>query len=223
MTTLVHTLRYGNEPWLAECAATLEAWCDRHDYELVIWSNNRGYSVPKLVEFDAMNLTLMPTMFKRMIYIDADVWIHPEAPAFPELTGLAMATDHEHQLHHPHFHQWCEDHYGESFPEWIYSNAGVWSMDSSVMANFVNLDYTTDFHEFFQEQHYFNYLAALLCDHSNPSRCQFSRLPSEWNRWGRDHQPAWFWHLWGDQKMADLATVKRIYQDLTPSCQTKTN
>jgi hypothetical protein len=144
-----------------------------------------------------------------MIYMDADVWIHPEAPDFPILPGIAVATDDHHRSHNMHFAGWCAAAYGREFPLWEYSNAGVWSVDREAAEKILKV-WLPPYLEFFQEQHFFN---AALCRAKDDEGLEVSRLPSLWNRWSGDREPAWFQHCWGDEEKSIDST---IFEKLTP-------
>lgn len=208
MKTTVATLRYGTAPWFAECVPTLENWCERHGYELQVWDDPKvwkNYPCPKFCEGDMLRRFLKSDA-DRLIYVDADVRIHPKAPAFPELKGLCMATDIEHSRHTYHWADWCEEHYGVLPDWWNYSNAGVWAIDRAAAKKFLAVWDASEKVEFFQEQDFVNYIAYT----AKAGGMQFSLLPSEWNRYGRAFHPAWFWHLWGETKTEDLAFLEQI-------------
>lgn len=194
MTLQVNTLRYGSVPWFDHFTPTLEAWCKRHGYGLAVWSDkvstSKGYPSPKFVERDMLECFLN-TSDSRLLYVDADVWIHPEAPDFPALPGIAVATDSHHVMHNNHFNGWCAAAYGVEFPLWEYSNAGVWSIDREAAEKLLRA-WVPPYREFFQDQHFFN---AAIC---RAKGITVSRLPSIWNRWSEDKQPAWFQHFWGE-------------------------
>ena len=207
MKTEVHTLRYGNPPWLAQCVPTFVSWCKRHGHGFTIWDDTpRGYPCPKFCERDMLE-TFLAGDADRMIYVDADVWIHPDAPDFPVNPGIAVATDDHHRMHNMHFAGWCAAAYGREFPLWEYSNAGVWSIDREAAGKLLSV-WTPPYREFFQEQHYFN---AAICRAQADLGMTVSRLPSEWNRWSGDMKPAWFQHCWGDdQKVIAFDSLKPL-------------
>jgi hypothetical protein len=190
----VHTLRFGNHAWLRACAPTLDRWCERHGHELVVWDDTpRGYPCVKFCELEMMQHFLASDS-DRMLYVDSDVWVHPEAPDFPVLPGIALATDDHHRAHNMHFAGWCAGAYEREFPLWEYSNAGVWSIDRNAVGKLLTV-WTPPYRKFFQEQHYFN---AAVCRAQADHGMVVSRLPIEWNRWSEDKQPAWFQHFWGE-------------------------
>lgn len=210
MKTLVNTLRFGDPDWLPKFVPTLESWCQRHGHTLKVWDNPTvwdHYPCPKFCERE-MLLTFLLSNYERMLYIDADVWIHPEAPDFPKLKGLAAATDEHHAAHNLHFAGWCAAAYGREFPHWCYVNAGVWSIDR-VAAKKLYRVWLPPYREFFQEQHFFN---AAVCRAVEDEQMTFTPLSPGWNRWSEDKKPAWFTHFWGqvakEPNEADLMKLK---------------
>lgn len=201
----VHTLRFGSPDWLPVCQPTLEAWCQRHGYELTVWDGEEfgHYPCPKFCEKDAIEAFLAGDA-DAMLYVDADVYVNPRAPEFPELKGLALATDNPHREHNEHWRTWCQENYGEFFDEWDYSNAGVWFVDRTAAAQLL-AKMQPPFIEMFQEQHAVNYWAA--CAHRDGM--EFTRLPDKWNRYGKDLEPSWFFHLWGTTKLEDFTDIQK--------------
>lgn len=200
----VHTIRFGTSPWLDACAATLEAWCERHGYSLKVWDDSHGLETPKLVqknmleEFTAGSNT-------HMLYVDADVFVHANAPEFPVSDSFMSATDRWHRAHNKGFRQWAEDNYGadKRYESWDYINAGVWATNKKEGKKLLAAFNTVKFIEQYQEQHWFNVCIV-------QSGIKTTPLHSKWNRYCRDYEPSWFWHLWGDSKMENLNTLKRL-------------
>lgn len=200
----VHTLRFGSHAWLETCAVTLNTWCARHRHRLRVWHDPAawaGYPTPKFVEIDAIKSFLTGTA-DLFAWVDADVWVHPEAPAMPEFRGIAMATDAPHAEHQQHWEDWCEETFGERPTGHAYSNAGVYFMDRSAAERLLET-VSEPFVEMFQEQHQFNWWVV-------KSGVEVTGLPSEWNRYGRDFEPSWFFHLWGNNKDEDLDTLRKM-------------
>ncbi len=200
----VHTLRWGAADWLDACVPTLEAWCKRHGYPITVWDDtDRGYPCPKFCEKDMLEAFLAGDS-THLLYVDADVHIHPEAPVPPLLSGLSMATDCLHAEHQKHWTEWCKEHKGFTPDDMVpYSNAGVWVCDRSAAKSLLK-HFKPPFTEFFQDQHEF--MAAVY--RASKDGMPFNRLPSEWNRYGRDLEPSWFFHLWGSTKMEDLTALR---------------
>ena len=196
----VHTLRWGSADWLDACVQTLEAWCKRHGYKLVVWDDtDRGYPCPKFCEIDMVRAFLAGDA-DAMLYVDADVHVHPEAPAFPEFDSFLMAGDWMHDAHEQHWIDWCRDNYGVEVGG-PYQNAGVWATGRDDAKRLLAAMERIPMIECFQEQHFFNLAVHQAC------MSRFD-LPREWNRYGRDLGPAWFHHLWGVSKMEDLGALR---------------
>lgn len=203
MTLQVHTLRFGNPTWLAKCAQTLDAWCNTHGHELIVWddpSTWADYPSPKFVEIDALRHFLKGTA-DVFAWVDADVYVNPHAPACPEFEGIAMATCQYHAEHQGHWQNWCKTNFGEVPHDFQYSNAGVYFIDREA-AELLVKQMEPPFIEEFQEQHQFLYWVW-------KSGAKFTRLPNEWNRYGRDMEASWFFHLWGTTKDEDLDVLHK--------------
>jgi hypothetical protein len=216
VTLELHTLRFGTADWLDVCVPTLDAYAERHGLPLTVWDDtDRGYPCVKFCEIDMLKAFLAGDS-DFLLYLDADVLIHPRAP-LPELVpGLSMATCQHHRERNDHWRNWCVEHFqlrpDDSFD---YSNAGIWLCDREAAKRMLEF-FKPPFIEEFQEQHQWN-LAAYQ---ATKAGMQFNRLPSEWNRYGEDLEPSWFFHLWGEQKMRayqDIVRAGFLREDWTPT------
>lgn len=200
----VHTLRFGDAPWLIECSETLTKWCKTHGYELIVWGNDPKLKTPKLIQKQMLDFFIKGGS-DYMLYVDADVFVHPDAPAFPAPTGFTVATDRWHKHHNDYFREWATKNYGDNpkYGSWEYSNAGVWATDKMSARSFLNTMRKTKFIECFQEQHWFNVCVI-------ESVVTVNRMNSVWNRYCKDWEPSYFLHLWGENKMESLALCKRL-------------
>lgn len=203
-----HILKYGAElDWMRECVPTIEAWTARHGFPITVWDDRvaaeKGYPKAKFAEREMLEAFLSGDS-DFMIYMDIDVRVHPETPLPPLQSGLSMATDCLHAEHQKHWTEWCKEYKGftpdDSVP---YSNAGVWICDRGAAKSLLKY-FKPPFVEFFMDQHEFMAAAYLAAKDG----MTFNRLPSEWNRYGRDFEPSWFFHLWGDTKMRDLEDLR---------------
>lgn len=202
MRVELHTLQFGKAPWITECSATLKEWCKRHGYAYTKWGKPKKQPTPKLVIFEMLEYFLKgPNDY--FIYADADLWFNAQAPKFPHGDGITVMSDAHHQVHNDHFREWVSENYKTQIPEWNYVNAGFWGADRNSAENLLKAMRQTKFREFFQEQHWFN-----LC--VQRSGAPITDLPVIWNRFGKDCEAAWVYHLWGDTKDADLATLKQM-------------
>lgn len=200
----VHTLRFGDEPWMKECVETLTQWCEKHEYELIVWGKDPNLKTPKLIQKKMLDFFLKGDS-THMLYIDADVFVHAEAPRFPLPDGLAIATDRWHRVHDADFREWSKENYGDNpeFAKWNYSNAGVWAIDRGAGYQFLAAMRKVKFVERFQEQHWFNVCAI-------ESGVRTEVLPSVWNRCYAEMEPSYFLHFWGEDKMEHLNLCKRL-------------
>ena len=205
MKLQVHTLRFGNPTWLQACAPTLDRWCERHGHELVVWDDPLDwctYPTPKFVEMDALSKFLSGDA-DVFAWVDADVRVNAHAPACPEFSGIAMATCRYHAEHQTHWQDWCLEHFGDIPEGFQYSNAGVYFIDRAAAEVLAKL-MKPPFIETFQEQHQWNWWVYQATQQGVP----FTRLPDDWNRYGRDFEPAWLHHVWGANKDEDLETLE---------------
>lgn len=208
MKTLVTTLRFGDCEWFGKFVPNLESWCRRHGYELRVWDNPftwSHYPCPKFCERDMLE-EFLASEADRMIYLDADVWIHPEAPGFPAKHGICLTTDAHHLVHNAHFNGWCAALYGREFPLWEYVNAGVWAVTRDAAAKMLR-SWEPPYVEYFQEQHFFN---AVVCRAKEDRGLITARLHSRWNMWAGDKRPAWFQHFWAMEKDFNEAELLRL-------------
>lgn len=207
MTVQVHTLRFGDAPWLKACAPTLENWCNRHGNELVVWDDPAtwaAYPSPKFVEVDALRRFLRGSA-DVFAWVDADVYVNAHAPACPEFGGIAMATCPIHASHQTEWETWCLENFMEVPSYFQYSNAGVYFIDREA-AEILVKQMEPPFIEAFQEQHQMNYWVWK----ANEAGASFNRLPDTWNRHGKRFEASWFTHLWGNTKEEDLDTLRTM-------------
>ena len=132
MKTLVTTIRFGNPPWLQRCAPTLNAWCKRHDLELSIWTDEtaklKGYPDVKFCEVDMLE-EFVKSDYDRLIYVDADIYVHPDSPA-PDFGPGMHIRPHGRRVNKPFWLPWCQEHFQrDPIDGGCYRNAGVWVID----------------------------------------------------------------------------------------------
>ena len=206
----VHTLRFGNPLWLGRCAATLEAWCERHKLDLFVWNEDtatlRGYPNVKFCEIDMLE-SFLRSGADRFLYVDADVIVNPNAPIldFPE-TGFHAATDEWHMTHDAPWRDWCHENFGVR-PEgdYVYRNAGVWSCDRAAAEKFL-AEAKPPFIERLMEEFQWNWWLY----NAVRNGMEFRVLPDAWNHSNRITErpdPTWFLHVWGDNKEEELAAI----------------
>lgn len=205
MTFQIHTLRWGNPDWLQLCAPTLDAWCERHNLPLTIWDDtDRGYPSIKFVEKDMLEAFLASDA-THFLYIDSDVYVHPQAPAPDFKDGFHATTDDPHIQWIPRWREWCRQTFDE-IPnvKFLYRNAGVWVCDRKSAEIFLK-HFQPPFHAKVQEQHHFNYALSKAVDDG----MVLNDLDGKWNRHAGDLQPAWFFHLFGTKKMEAYARFEK--------------
>ncbi len=201
----IHTLRFGNPPWLHECAPTLDAWCLRHDLPLQITTGwDPSYPDPKFCEVDMLRRFLAgPSEW--MLYVDADVVVHPSAPRpHFEQPGFHIRED-THGRQNKRWFAWCQEKFGETpDPHYLYRNAGVWACDraaAAAMLAVIQLPY----HEGIMEQDQWNWWISRAQTQGMPLHI----LPHEWNRFPKEHEPSWFFHIFAKHKLKHLLKFRQ--------------
>lgn len=206
MTLEIHTLRFGSAPWLDVCVPTLADYASRHNTPLMVWDDTpRGYPCVKFCEIDMLK-AFVAGPNTHMLYVDADVLIHPSAP-LPELTdGFQWGTDELHRLHDGTWRKWCREHFGITVPvHFDYSNAGVWICDKDSACRILE-QAEPPYIEYYQEQHQFN-LWVYLAREGGMTTHQISPIWNWSNRIKERPDTVWFLHIWGDQKLEELAAL----------------
>lgn len=83
--TVVYTFRYGHCADVKHCAKSLELWCSRHNYDLVIWDDSKitkgKYPHQKFDVIDMME-EFLSSDYDYFIVVDADVMFSLEAGPF---------------------------------------------------------------------------------------------------------------------------------------------
>lgn len=203
----VHTLRFGNPDWLAECAPTLDAWCQRHGLPLHVTSSwDPSYPDPKFCEIDMLRAFLAGDS-EWMLYLDADIIVHPLAPR-PHFAqpGFQIRSDRYNFIpaQRARWVKWCAGHFGrEPADSWVYRNAGVWACDRAAAAALLAV-IEAPYHSGIMEQHHFNWWLHLASERGMP----VIDLPTEWNRIPEEIAPAWFFHIYSKKKWKNLLTFR---------------
>ncbi|MCW1886206.1 sulfotransferase [Luteolibacter flavescens] len=203
----IHTLRHGEPDWLAECAASLDEWCWRQGYPLHVSGLNPDYPEAKFCEVDMLRQFLAGDA-DFMLYVDADVMVHPSAPApaFLRSGGFHVMPDKPYKKVSGVWPEWMAEHFPELDPfAWTYRNAGVWGCDraaAEAMLAVIREPYISGH----QEQHQFN---AWLAE-AAVKGMEVHELSPEWNRFpDKQTGPAWFHHLAGGSKIRKLKRLRR--------------
>ncbi len=192
------------------CVPTLESWCQRNNYQLTVWDDSigkeKGYPNAKFAEKDWL-VAFVKSDATHFLYVDADIYVTPHAPAFPEFRGFLNATDEPHSEHTNHWRAWCLEHYAMDVGDRPYGNVGVWAVDKKSAAKLLRAMDGLPMIEEFMEQHWMLACAAYAEDREN---MVCGRLNSVWNRWIRDFEPSYFWHAWGTDKLRDLEALRHL-------------
>lgn len=201
-----YTLRWGDEAWIDQCADSLEAWTERHGVELKVWGKPEDgkYPSPKFCIVEMLRDFVENSPAEFMLYIDADVMVHPDAPRFPVCPGFLAMTDRPHQNWGPDWEQWCQQHFGERPADFRYRNAGLWVCNKDSARRMLAVA-NPPFTERVQDQHQFNWWLRQAVK----AGMHLEDLHPTWNRDSASTRPAWMWHLWGKgDKMAKLQRVQ---------------
>lgn len=206
-TTLeVHTIRYGDPDWLPEFKASLESWCERHSLPLTVWGESEEpLPSQKFRIVEAVKSFVERNEHTHMIYLDADAYIHPDAPLPELLAGFAAMHDKEHTKWRRKWTAWCEKHFGR-IPDrtYLYRNAGVFITDREAAIKFLEVA-KPPFVEGLMDQHQFN----LWLHDAIAKRMNFRDLHPTWNRGPRSVRCAWIVHPWGPhEKLTKLERFK---------------
>lgn len=207
--TEVHTLAFGNPWWLAHCLPTIRRYTTRHALPLKIWT-----------DADALGLPSPKFILRRLlqqfvdqgrdwcVWIDADVWIQPNAPLITEdlPTGFNIAHDPSAYVWQQRWEGWCDRTYGRTPDRWEYRNAGVWAVDHQTARQLLRVIYPP-YKEAVQEQHQLNWWlsqSGLPCP-ALDRRWNAGVQPGDLTDWQGGH----FLHLLS-QKAAKWQELQRV-------------
>jgi hypothetical protein len=196
---VVFTMRWGSEWWLDECAPTLDAWCERHSLDLrVVGEWDAAYPSPKFAFVDMLR-EFIASGEEWMMYVDADVVVHPLAPLPPDLgVGLHACTDKlQRRKGRGLWAEWCQERFGEApGDEYSYRNAGIWLCHRDAAAAFLGI-IREPYHEGIMEQHHWNWW---LSQAQAGGVFHVGEMPVEWNRVPDAVGPGWMVHIYGKNK-----------------------
>jgi len=206
---VIYTLVYGSPPWLMDFLPSIRAWCDRIDVPLVEWSEiPADYPSPKFAEVDMIRHFLTGDA-EWMMYVDADVYVHPLAPHplhNDPAPGLYAREDVAGVNVRERWPAWVRQHFNrDPRPEYRYRNAGVWLIDRDTAAEFLR-GCSPPFVSGQMEQHHFN---LWLHDFTG----SLHDLPAEWNIFANvPRQPithgGWLYHCAGGRKIEALTALR---------------
>lgn len=143
---------------MQRCLPTLERYAQRHACKLTLWGGEEtvGYPSPKFV-IERILSEFLAGHNEWCVWIDADVWIHEDAPLLTEelASGFHMAADPSEERQRMRWHEWCRQN-GWRTGRWIYRNAGVWCCDRTAATQILLL-MTPPYRVGLQEQHHLNW------------------------------------------------------------------
>lgn len=202
---VVYTLRWGEADWMGYCVRSLEDWTGRHGYELRVRGEpdaDEGLPDEKFATV-AMMREFLEGEHEWMLFVDADVAIHPQTPRWPRVRGMAAA--HDKPMSMRHWGRWL----GRFYPAlpaggWVYRNSGVWSVDRAAAEMFLReVDASPVWRSGVREQHQWN-AWMIFAAHRG---MKVPVLADDWNQLVKYRKSAaWFHHLAGrsDVKMGYL-------------------
>lgn len=196
---IIYTMRWGSPWWLEECAPTLDGWCDRHGLELrVVAEWDQSYPSPKFAFVDMLQ-EFLETKHEWMMYVDADVVVHPLAPLPPRMgSGIHAAVDKlQKNKGRDVWVKWSVENLREApSKSWQYRNAGVWLCDRDAAKKILD-EISEPYFEGIMEQHHWNW----WLDRAERNRgLKVGHLPVEWNRVPDAVGAGWFVHIYGKNK-----------------------
>ena len=204
----IHTLRYGDADWIHECAPTLDAWCAHHSLPYHITSTwDPSYPNSKFCVVDMLREFLAGAS-DWMMYIDADVVVHPQAPIpyFKEPGFYAKADGFNlvpAQLED--WFQWCTEKFGRRPQQgWIYRNTGIWVVDRASAATLLAV-IEEPYHDGVIEQHHLNW----WLHEASAAGLNVPFLPAEWNRFPSELEPSWMFHIYAKMKLEHLRRFRK--------------
>jgi hypothetical protein len=186
----------------------LDDWCSRHGLPLHITSTwDCSYPDPKFCEVDMLR-TFLAGESDWMMYVDADVVVHPRAPrpCF-ETPGFHLRFDRYNDIprQRASWVSWCEKHFGEvPSQNWIYRNAGIWACDRAAAATMLAV-IEKPYHTGIMEQHHFNWWLHQAHRNGMP----VIDLSNEWNRIPEETKPAWMFHIYSKKKFQNLLKFRQ--------------
>ncbi|RYD36750.1 MAG: DUF3431 domain-containing protein, partial [Verrucomicrobiaceae bacterium] len=210
----IYTMRWGHRAWMDACVPTQEAWAARHGYEIEVWGEPEAgrYPSAKFACLEMMREFLAGEK-EFMLYYDADVIFHPEAPGWEAKGGFRVAKD---MCTKPKFwkdvDKWMRRHYPALRKSGhVYRNAGVWSCDRESARRFLKeAESHPRWVEGCMEQHQFN----VFWQRAAQVGMRLEMLGQEWNMMTRieAEQPAWLYHLAG-KDAHKAGYLERIYRN----------
>ena len=204
-----YTWHYGKQPWIAGFAPAMAGWARRNLVKLTIWREPPSKDPAAPCALAAMVEDFLSGDADWMIYLDADVMIHPLAPHPLEgglQPGVWATPDLCSARELPVWQAWVAKHFQRDARSCrAYSNDGVWLVDRASAERF--LPYLQrPLMPSANHPHFFN---LCLWDAVTDGKIEWHPLSAVWNRLpsgrpGRDHR-SWFYHCSGTNKNEALA------------------
>lgn len=208
MSIEIHTIRYGDADWLKRCAPTLDGWCNKHGLKLRIWDDSvaiaKHYPSVKFCEVDMLQEFLAGDS-DQMMYVDADIYVHPDAP-FPEFDAGMHIRPHGRRVNNPFWLPWCLEHFNSGpINGGCYRNAGVWVINRTSAQKLLSV-IKEPYIDGIMEQNHWNWW---IMEAEHRRGLTVHDLPAEWNAFPMEIKPAWFFHLYGSNKLKRLGFFER--------------
>jgi hypothetical protein len=207
---VAYTWHYGRPAWIPAMAPAMVNWARRNGVDLRVWRQSPSSDPASGSALAGMLQDFLAGDAAWMIYLDADVMIHPLAPHPLETEfrpGLWVLPQPGASLIGEDWSGWVEKHFERRpSPAHGYCNDGVWLLDRATAERF--LPYLQrPMMPAKNHPHYFN---LCLSDAVGDGSVKSFALPEIWNRLpptgmlGREHR-AWFYHCAGPDKSRVLA------------------
>lgn len=142
MKTELHTLAFGNPGWMNMCLPTLSHYAERNASALKIWGADDCAGLPAHKFIIAKLLRgFLEGEADWCVWIDADVWIHPEAPLLTEGLGEGFHArfDPGEAFQTGRWIPWCTQNKLPVSPSWRHRNVGVWACDRKTAAGLIGI------------------------------------------------------------------------------------
>lgn len=198
----IHTLRYGDPDWMPGFSEAMDAWCARHGMPLRVTTawDAREFPHGKFATL-AMMRGFLAGDAEWMMFLDADVMMHPLAPrpSF-DRPGFHIRFDQPFQVNprvHDTWVSWVRGHCGTDPPaDWVYRNSGVWAVDRASAEKFLSVAVPPYIMGTLEQNQWNWWLLQAVERHG----LEVYELPTEWNRTIDDIRPAWAFHCYGPKK-----------------------
>lgn len=200
-----YTWHYGNHTWIDAMSPSIESWARRNSIDLNVWRQPPVADPSEECTLAKMLKHFLTSDQEWMIYMDADVMVHPLAPNplgnLHEKGMWAMEEPGQRRARSA-WAAWVKQHFQrEVNPDYRYCNDGVWLADRATAEKFL-IYLSQPMMPGRNNPYYFN-----LCLHDaiEAGNFQWRNLPSEWNHLphrssGVPEAPGWFYHCAGSDK-----------------------